>query len=743
MPVRRTRLLVPALTLALAGLTAAVSPAWAAETCAGETATVVGTAGDDVLRGTSGRDVIAGLGGADVISGLEGRDLVCGGPGNDEVRAGAGADTLVWNPGDGSDLLTGGAGADRLAFNGSAAAETIELGAEGAVAVLVRDIGAVRLELAGVEDVGVRALAGQDRLRSTDLSGTAVDDVTFDLAGAVPEVGDQTEDEVRFLGSAAPEQVTMHLRGPDVVWELGGTTFVVSHGEGHADPLGAEAPDHVTVDLAGDVDELEIRGTAAPDSPGLWESDSMTGLDVGQASEMGVRVAAERTHVSAGAGDDDVDFYGSWTGVTRLSVDAGPGDDSVTGSGGPDVILGGAGDDRLYGGDGLDRLVLGPGDDSTSWGPGDGEEEILGGDGHDTLRVGGTSAADDVELDRVVRDGVDDVAITQSAAESLLVRGFESVGLQPEAGADTVTTENLRGTALGEVVVDLVRSGGAAETDPDLVVVRGTPGGDRFEAAGDGDAVEVRGAGPRVVADTLRPEDRIRVEGGSGSDQVTVRGTAGDDEMELYAGGGGSSPSADLGLGGPPLTFPEVEHLVADLRGGNDVIDANSDADGVPSMTVLGGGGNDGLFGGLGPDRLVGGPGDDTLAGNGGHDLLDGGAGSDEVDGGDGIDTVDYRRAPKAVRVDLTDGKASGLGSDLLALVEVVLGSARSDVLRGSAGADRLVGGGGDDRLLGLAGDDVLVGGGGVDGCAGGAGTDTARKCERTTGVPRLQSWSW
>src|SRR2546428_237505 len=53
--------------------------------CHGQTATIVGTSGDDLIKGTSHADVIVGLGGNDVIYGYDGNDVICGGPGDDEL----------------------------------------------------------------------------------------------------------------------------------------------------------------------------------------------------------------------------------------------------------------------------------------------------------------------------------------------------------------------------------------------------------------------------------------------------------------------------------------------------------------------------------------------------------------------------------------------------------------------------------------------------------------------------------
>jgi poly-gamma-glutamate capsule biosynthesis protein CapA/YwtB (metallophosphatase superfamily) len=97
--------------LGAAGLEATPA-AWGALSCRGHAATLVGTAGDDVLVGTPGDDVIVGRGGNDVILALAGDDLVCAGDGDDTVWGGPGRDEL-WG-GEGDDDLFGDAGPDRL-----------------------------------------------------------------------------------------------------------------------------------------------------------------------------------------------------------------------------------------------------------------------------------------------------------------------------------------------------------------------------------------------------------------------------------------------------------------------------------------------------------------------------------------------------------------------------------------------------------------------------------------------------
>jgi Ca2+-binding RTX toxin-like protein len=82
--------------------------------------TMVGTAGNDILRGGSRKDVICGLGGRDLIRGRGGNDVILGGDGGDRLAGGKGRDRIYGNPGDdairghsGRDFLVGNAGRDR------------------------------------------------------------------------------------------------------------------------------------------------------------------------------------------------------------------------------------------------------------------------------------------------------------------------------------------------------------------------------------------------------------------------------------------------------------------------------------------------------------------------------------------------------------------------------------------------------------------------------------------------------
>jgi Ca2+-binding RTX toxin-like protein len=137
-------------------------------------------------------------------------------------------------------------------------------------------------------------------------------------------------------------------------------------------------------------------------------------------------------------------------------------------------------------------------------------------------------------------------------------------------------------------------------------------------------------------------------------------------------------------------------------------------------IELLGNNGNDELTGGNGDDELLAFNGNDTVLGLEGADTIQPGEGDDVVDGGPGVDKVDYllNQNISSVKIDLADGNAQdtgGAGTDTLANVEDVDGTATADVLRGDGGPNTLFASNGDDVLEGRRGKDTLQGWKGED----------------------------
>ena len=135
---------------------------------------------------------------------------------------------------------------------------------------------------------------------------------------------------------------------------------------------------------------------------------------------------------------------------------------------------------------------------------------------------------------------------------------------------------DLSGTDVTEVNLNLAAVGGAGDGAADTVIVNGTNGDDVITVAGDAAGVTVLGLAARV-----------NVVGGEAAN----------------------------------------DRLIVNTLAGDDVMDASGLAAGAVQLTADGGDGADVLIGGNGDDRLFGGAGDDVLIGGPGEDLLDGGVG--------------------------------------------------------------------------------------------------------------------
>ena len=84
--------------------------------CDGVEVTILGTAGDDVIRGTDGPDVIAGLQGDDVIEGMGGDDIICAGLGDDVIFGDGGFDIIFGAQGDDVIYAASGIRSDNSGF---------------------------------------------------------------------------------------------------------------------------------------------------------------------------------------------------------------------------------------------------------------------------------------------------------------------------------------------------------------------------------------------------------------------------------------------------------------------------------------------------------------------------------------------------------------------------------------------------------------------------------------------------
>ena len=214
---------------------------------------ILGGAGNDTLSGGAGNDDLRGGGGVDVLIGSRGVDVADGGVGNDTEILGTGEDTALWVPGEGSDLIAGGTGHDTLAFTGSDLNEVMSLSANGDNAVFLRDLGNVRMDLDGVENVDVKALGGTDTLTVNNLDGTDVRQADLDLS-AQGGGTDRQQDKIVVNGTDRADRIDVraHHGAVDVAGLRADTVIT-----------GSEPTDQLQVNSQGGNDRVEVHDDAA------------------------------------------------------------------------------------------------------------------------------------------------------------------------------------------------------------------------------------------------------------------------------------------------------------------------------------------------------------------------------------------------------------------------------------------------------------------------------------------------
>ena len=327
---------------------------------------LVGDAGNDQLYGDAGNDVLAGGLGDDTLEGGDGDDLLHGDDGNDSLYGNAGFDTLYG--GAGNDYLNGGDGEDTL--YGDAGNDTLDGG------------------------------LGNDLLSGGDGDDSLIGNLGNDLI-----LGDAGHDTL--LGGSGADTL-IGGAGNDLIYGGDDTDLVqFADGWGHDTAQGGESAgdfDHLdlwnvtgnlTVTFSGNEAGTVTDGTNTVNFSEFERFSLGTGSDTLNGAASGASMFVE-----AGAGNDLMTggsaadtLYG---GTGNDTVSGGAGNDFISGDAGDDQLFGGLGNDTLYGGDGADLLSGGDGADTIYGGAGNdtinggaGADLIDGGAGRDTIIVGG------------------------------------------------------------------------------------------------------------------------------------------------------------------------------------------------------------------------------------------------------------------------------------------------------------------------------------------------------------------
>jgi Ca2+-binding RTX toxin-like protein len=376
---------------------------------------------------------------------------------------------------------------------------------------------------------------------------------------------------VRFFRDVA--NITMDLNDVEQIdfVALGGADNIVV-----GDLSGTDVA-RVTLDLHGpgpngggdgQADSVTVNGTNGNDS--IAVSGDANGINISglpaTISIFNQEQANDRLTINALGGADVVDATALQVdGVQQLAVNGGLGADNIFGSEGSDIF---------NGGDGNDVALMGGGDDVFLWNPGDDNDTLEGQSGNDRMIFNGANIGENIDISA---NGGRVLFFRNIANVVMDLNDVEAIDFNALGGADNIVVNDLIGTDITEVNVNLAASGGVGDGQPDNVIVNGTDGDDVIVVTGDASGTSVFGLPAQINITGAEPAN----------DRLTVNALAGD-----------------------------------------DVVEASGLAATAIALTANGGANDDILIGGEGNDTLLGGDGDDVLIGGLGADLLDGGLGS-------------------------------------------------------------------------------------------------------------------
>ena len=419
-------------------------------TGSGAQVSVNGLPAQVTINGTEGANdslVIDGLGGNDTVdaSALTAgvvKLTVDGGDGNDTIIGSAGDDLLIG--GAGNDAITGGRGND-VAFLGDGTDKFTWNPGDGS------DI--------------VEGQAGTDTLV---FNGSNVGE-NMDIAA--------NGSRVRLFRDVG--NITMDLNGVEHIQlaaEGGADTITVNDLTGTDTNL-------VAIDLAaagtttgdGSADQVVVNGTQSDDTIKLGSSGGVFTVS-GLAAKVTIAhadAAGDTLTINGLGGNDHIDASALPANAINLILNGGDGDDTITGSAGNDTVIGGRGNDVA---------LLGKGDDTFVWNPGDGSDTVDGQTGIDTLLFNGANVSENINISAV---GSHVQFFRDVANITMDLHGIEHVQFNALGGADTITVNDLTGTDVNQVGVDLggVPGGSVGDGQVDTIIINGTAGNDTITVA--------------------------------------------------------------------------------------------------------------------------------------------------------------------------------------------------------------------------------------------------------------------
>jgi Ca2+-binding RTX toxin-like protein len=360
---------------------------------------------------------------------------------------------------------------------------------------------------------------GSDLVEGQDGADDGADTLLFIGAGAAENFDVSANGErVRFFRDAA--NITMDLNDIELidVRALGGNDSAVLN-----DTSGTDLKT-VALDLEaaiggrggdGAADSVTVNGTNDPD-------DIQISADGSAVEVVGAPVALRIDHSEAANDTLTVNGLGGADTITAGDGLAALIQLVINGGTEVDILTGGDGNDRIAGQQQNDSMFGGAGDDTLVWDSGDGNDLIEGQAGNDTMEFNGAAGNENFVVSAV---GPRVEFLRNLGTIDMDLDDVERIELDSLGGTDTTTVNDLTGTDMEDVDVDLegVIGGGTADGAADTVTVNATNGVDVIDVAAVAGETQLTGLAAAVrIAHADPALDQLIVNTLAGLDQVNV-----------------------------------------------------------------------------------------------------------------------------------------------------------------------------------------------------------------------------
>ena len=588
----------------------------------------LGRSAADQIVGRGGNDYIEGFGGNDNLDGGAGNDKIDGGAGDDTLSGGSGSDVFVFWDGHGSDVITdfvvAGTNDDEIDVSGLTLVSTFNgvmgyASQIGADTVFNFDMDLVLT----LSNVAMTSLTSDDFLfagQGVTITGTSNAD-TIDATHAPSGQPFATSENDTIYG----------MGGNDVIHGLAGND-AIDGGTGNDTLYGDEGNDSLTGGAgtdklyAGNGDDTLVV-SAANDTSDIFDggsgTDTLVVTGAGALTRAGFNATTSSIEVWQGNGQAVLgnssanlfDFSALAAVSSLLYVDAGSGNDTVTGSNFADDLRGNSGNDTLYGNSGNDILAGGAGTD-----------KLYAGTGDDTLVISGSNDTSDIldggaDTDKILVSGTGSVTLTGFNATASSIEIWQGNGQAVLGNSSANVFDFSALTSLSGMLYVDGGSGNDTMTGSNFADdLRGNSGNDTLYG-NSGNDILAGGSG----TDNLYA--------GAGDDTLVISGS--NDISDIFDGGADTDKILVTGTGSVTLAgFNATASSLEIWHGNGQAVVGNSSANvfdfsGLAAVSGLryvdGGNGNDSLTGSNLADDLRGGSGNDVLNGGSGNDMLAGG----------------------------------------------------------------------------------------------------------------------